>query len=308
MKGKLFVTAPFALLFAFWSTSALAGDITGVTVTPSSGTVVQGGSLSYTNTPPNGFTAEITSASGKFGAVNAPDVGYCSDWIIDSNGAITCDQSSTLNLTPGLNYTTASPSPLPIKGNVTVNTYGDTPCGRTYTINEVFTAPNGSGTDFGTNIMSVTVPFYVTVSCPATNNAGGCSPGFWRNNTSKWPAGVLTTTLVSAVFSEYGSTSPNDYSSLGNETLLQALQNPGGGSSLDAKANILLFQAVAAYLNSSIPTIYYPLATSQVQTDVNDALASPGTSSDGYTALTTLGTTLDGYNNLGGPYCSDAGD
>ena len=110
----------------------------------------------------------------------------------------------------------------------------------------------------------------------------GCSPGFWKNKGAK--SGLyVTTRKVNTVFNFAGT----PYVAQGNQTLLQAVGNGGGG--VDA----LLRQAVAAYLNAESTAVDYPLTTAQVVAMVNGAL-------NGTLNMENVKDQLDRYNNLHG--------
>ena len=116
---------------------------------------------------------------------------------------------------------------------------------------------------------------------PPTGNEG-CSPGFWKNKGAK--SGLyVTTRKVNTVFTFTGT----PYVAQGNQTLLQAVGNGGGG--VDA----LLRQAVAAYLNAESTDVKYPLTTAQVVAMVNAALK-------GTLNMESVKDQLDRYNNLHG--------
>jgi hypothetical protein len=87
-----------------------------------------------------------------------------------------------------------------------------------------------------------------------------------------------------------------------DDTLLDALRYHGG-SGLPGAARILLRAAVAAVLNAQSPDINYPLSLVQIQTAVNNALAS----GDRDTML-NLASALDNDNNLGCPLGGTEGD
>ncbi|MEM3765646.1 MAG: hypothetical protein QXU46_01310 [Candidatus Bathyarchaeia archaeon] len=76
-------------------------------------------------------------------------------------------------------------------------------------------------------------------------------------------------------------------------TLLQALKFKGGSDVAGAE-RILLRAAVAALLNAAASEINYPLTTTEVITQVNDALAS-----NNRATILELASQLDSYNNLG---------
>ena len=119
-------------------------------------------------------------------------------------------------------------------------------------------------------------------------NEGG-TPGFWKNNADKkgavaWgPTGLSPDQKVSTVFAIPAGLP----SYVGNQTLLDALSNGGGG--VDA----LLRQAVAALLNARHPLVNYPLTSQQIISSVNAALASGNAAT-----IEALKNQLDAYNNL----------
>lgn len=119
----------------------------------------------------------------------------------------------------------------------------------------------------------------------------GCTPGFWKNHQSAWASTAYTTgQTVGSVF-----TLPSDLSSLGQNSLLAALQGGGGTGQLGG-AKILLRAAVAGLLNASHSSVDYPVSESDLIADVNAALASL----DRDTML-DLATSIDNQNNLGCP-------
>jgi len=127
----------------------------------------------------------------------------------------------------------------------------------------------------------------VTVNQPLE----GLTPGYWKNHPESWPpTGYTTTQKVNTVF-----TIPSQIDSkIANKTLIETLGG-GGGGGINGAAKILLRAAVAALLNAAHPNINYPLSTTKVITDVNNALASR----DRFTML-ALADELDKLNNLEG--------
>ncbi|MCC6075301.1 hypothetical protein ACFPTX_01620 [Pseudomonas sp. GCM10022188] len=118
---------------------------------------------------------------------------------------------------------------------------------------------------------------------------GACTPGFWKNSVGSW-VGYSPSQTVDSVFSlPSGSIS----SELSGDTLLEALDYPGGGDLVGA-ARILLRAAVASLLNASHPDVDFPLTESEIVSQVNAALAS----GDRGTIL-TLASQLDNANNAG---------
>ena len=113
-----------------------------------------------------------------------------------------------------------------------------------------------------------------------TAETNGCTLGYWKTH-QPWPGGYSVNSLVSTVFSGPGI--PSGY------TFQAALTYAGSN-----KAQLLLKQAIAAVLNvASGSAVGYPLTLSQLQAQVNAALAADAG------AQITLQTTLDGYNNTG---------
>ena len=123
----------------------------------------------------------------------------------------------------------------------------------------------------------------------------GCTPGYWKQaqHFDSWEEYTPATTLGS-VF-----TLPAYASSLSNDTFLQAL-NYGGGSTLLAKAKLLLRQAVAAFLNAASEDVGYPYrrfsSPGMMLSTVNSALASGDA-----TTILNLKDDYDAKNNLGCP-------
>jgi hypothetical protein len=113
----------------------------------------------------------------------------------------------------------------------------------------------------------------------------GCTPGYWKQTQhfDSWVTYTPTRT-VGSIFTGVDS-------SLSGETLLAALQG-GGGPGLVGAETILLRAAVAALLNTSNPSVHYPLTSAQVISEVNAALATSDPST-----IPALATTLDNYNN-----------
>ncbi|MFC1969666.1 collagen binding domain-containing protein, partial [Chloroflexota bacterium] len=119
----------------------------------------------------------------------------------------------------------------------------------------------------------------------------GCTPGYWKNHLEDWPpTGYEPDQIVSSVF-----TVPTCVDELAGDTLLEALEYPGGDGTVGA-ARILLRAAVAAVLNAAYPDVNYPRTVGEVINAVNNALAS----CDRDTML-SLAADLDRDNNLGCP-------
>lgn len=123
---------------------------------------------------------------------------------------------------------------------------------------------------------------------PPPPGGQGCTPGYWKNHLDAWTGtGYSPNQALSTVFS------PTGLSTLGSNTLLQALSF-SGGSSLTSKKQILLRAAVASLLNSAHPGVDFSMTTAEVIAAVNAALLS----NDAATIL-ALATELDNDNNAG---------
>lgn len=266
----------------------MAGTVAGVSVTPGVLTIPQGGNGS--------FSASLDSFSGGVPpkAKNPPNISFCAEWTIHDDGTTSCDATSLFSLEKGRNY-----SQLPVllgeyANTVAVNVDTNAPCNTAYVLDETFTALEGSGVDFGTDVLQVSRPVTVTVTCAATMPVfAGCSHGYWKNHGEVWPSPYTPGTKLGQVFSL-----PSFAGALSNKSLDDALRFKGGDTTLE-KAEILLRNAVAAVLNSAHASIDYEFSTAEVLSLVNAALAS----ADADTML-TLEETLDVANH-GSPFCGD---
>jgi hypothetical protein len=101
-----------------------------------------------------------------------------------------------------------------------------------------------------------------------------------------WTDPFDPTDLVSSVFSSTAGTPA------GNQTLIQALENGGGG--IDA----LLRHAVAAVLNAASPDLDYPFEVQAIIDAVNEAISTG-------VGIEELKNDLDEANNLGCPLGND---
>jgi hypothetical protein len=123
---------------------------------------------------------------------------------------------------------------------------------------------------------------------PPPPGGQGCTPGYWKNHLNAWvPTGFSPNQALSSVFS------PTGLGTLGTDTLLGALQYKGG-STLQAKKQILLRAAVASLLNAAHPDVAFGSGPASVISAVNAALES----NDADTIL-ALATDLDDRNNMG---------
>ena len=273
------------------TTPAFAAQVTGVTASPTTLSIQEGSSGTY--------SVAVTSISGSISAhpPNAPELSYCSAWTIHSDGSITCDARLTIPLDRGRNYTQVpltAAEILALTRLVTVNVdAGATLCGLTFDLTDTLTLPAGSGTDFGNSLLSINRTVTVTVTCASLPN-GGCSHGYWKNHENAWQAPYTPNTLLGTVFTLGGT-----YSSLASASFSDALAFNGGPTVVDA-AKVLLLQSVAALLNANQPLVNYPLSQADIISQVNTALAMGNR-----TTILALKDTLDDYNNLGSPACVD---
>lgn len=114
------------------------------------------------------------------------------------------------------------------------------------------------------DIHSFTVTFFNKGGTTPPPGGAGCTPGYWKNHTERWPStGYKTTDDFNTVFGVVGN--PNAFNP--SMTLLAAAKNGGGG------LNALGRHAVAALLSSSVlPN--YGLSKAQVIQDVHDAIVN----------------------------------
>jgi hypothetical protein len=115
---------------------------------------------------------------------------------------------------------------------------------------------------------------------PPPSGQEGCTPGFWKNHPTAFPAPYSRTTTLGSVFTGL----PANYASL---TFQQALSQGGGG------LNALLRQAVAALLSATSPEVDYPLTADEVISLTNAAIASG--------IYEPTKDVFDQYNNLEAP-------
>lgn len=188
---------------------------------------------------------------------------------------------------------------------------GSAPYSGTYTL-PAATACNTAVTDTvtasGTGVGDCTPSggtFAVSATASATCTTPacqffGCTPGFFKNCTKSWPAGVSTTTPLNSIFTiptaQQCPSLASCQTKLNSATLLQALSFQGGNTVCGA-AETLLRAATAAYLNSLLYGGAYPVSTADLITQVNAALLSCDRAT-----IISLATQLDQFNNAG---CKD---
>lgn len=104
--------------------------------------------------------------------------------------------------------------------------------------------------------------FKWSITCTPSTGSEGCTPGYWKNHLSRWPAtGYATTDIFDTVF---GTSYFN-----GSYTLLMAI-NQGGGA-LDRLAR----HGTAALLSAAHPDVDYPYSVAQVIAFVQGGFADP---------------------------------
>jgi hypothetical protein len=151
--------------------------------------------------------------------------------------------------------------------------------------------PNSSGTAVVNYNLGALIAFK-NIGVPEEEpGLEGCTPGFWRQTqhyefrTAPYTPGSAWTTAFNAPIGTHKEPGKNGATFTGATTLIAAVQFGGGGIFALAR------HAVAALLNASSAGVDYPLTVGQVQSLVNDALAS-GEYEDAKNELV-------GYNELG---------
>jgi hypothetical protein len=148
---------------------------------------------------------------------------------------------------------------------------------------------SGETTTASTPTTTDTTPTTTTTPPTTTQPPGGegCTPGFWKNLKQHGDFWTLDPEQsVQSVFS--AATGPE-----GDQTLIEALENGGGG--VDA----LLRHAVAAVLNARAG-LDFPFTEAAIVAAVNAALTSGDPA-----VIEALKNDLDEANNLGCPFGND---
>ena len=218
----------------------------------------------------------------------------CNSITLNADGTFVCNGYHTFYLLRGQNYTSSKNhynsdrslvvGSFPDYVPVTVNIAEGAECPSSHDLLENLFTYSGTGTDFGGGLLFLNLPFQVEVEC---TDWQGCSHGYWKNHTQSWEGYTFTET-VGSVFSNAGS--------LGDMTLLQAMQFTGPGNTLEDAKRILLQQAVASLLNAEHSEINFPMDSASLISAVNAALASSDRD-----AILALKDQLDDKNNLGCP-------
>lgn len=134
----------------------------------------------------------------------------------------------------------------------------------------------------------------LTIRNPPSSGGGeGCTPGYWKNHLSAWPAPYAPGQELGTVFS------PTGLGTLESKTLYNALKF-GGGSTLTAKKQNLLRIGVASLLNSAHSDVSFGMTPAQVIAAINAALES-----DDPATIEALQSDLDQQNNAGCPLGRD---
>ena len=143
-------------------------------------------------------------------------------------------------------------------------------------------------------------PVFANYEPPNGGEPEGCTPGFWKthNEDPFWPQPPFKGTPLTFAFTFNRVPDPENVNALGSQSFQMALEFPGG-SSLQAKARIMLRAAAAAYLNALTfalpnPEPHYPLTPAQVVALVDAELLGGDA-----TSMIILAENLDGKNNLG---------
>jgi hypothetical protein len=239
----------------------------------------------------NGATDKTITIKVCGDAVTGAPAGFSLQWVPSGSGFTeenTCSMSasgvpelSTFNLDPGECVDVVVAQPTGAVGE-SFQCTGDLACSADYDFrafaHNVPQGPNKS--DFTTILLCS------TASCP--EGGEGCSPGFWKNRAVTLGLYDTSRTLGS-VFS-FGP----DFTSLASKTFLEAL-NFKGGNTIQAAAQILLRQAVAALLNAENPSVSYPRTVTEVVDAVNGVLNTATPSRD---SILALAASLDADNNL----------
>lgn len=221
-------------------------------------------------------------------------VKVCNNITLNADGTFVCNGYHTFYLLRGQNYNsnkdhynsdrTAVVGAFPDYVDVRVNIAEGTDCPTSHDLLENLFTYSGTGTDFGDGVLSFNLPFQVEVEC---TDWQGCSHGYWKNHTQSWEGYTFTDT-VGSVFSNAGS--------LGDMTLLQAMQFTGPGNTVEDAKRILLQQAVASLLNADHSDVNFPMESADLISAVNAMLLSSDRD-----AILALKDELDTKNNLGCP-------
>ncbi|MEG9326955.1 T9SS type A sorting domain-containing protein [Salinimicrobium catena] len=145
---------------------------------------------------------------------------------------------------------------------------------------------------------------YITLEEPICEDFEGCTLGYWKNHTDRWPASDPESSSEEICYTfttcyRYGNVFTNAPSSISNMTLLEALNAKGGGIMNLAR------QSVAALLNACNDEVNFEIATAAgVIAYVNAGFVDPGTTAYNLDMMNNAGCTLGGSRATTAP--SDA--
>lgn len=216
----------------------------------------------------------------------------CNSITLNADGTFLCNAYHTFYLLRGQNYTSSKNhynsdrtlvvGSFPDYVPVVLNIAEGAECPSSHDLMELLFTYPGTGTDFGGGVLSLKLPFAVSVEC---TDWQGCSHGYWKNHTQSWE-GWSYTDMVSDAFDW-------PYADM---TMLQAMQFTGPGNTVEDASRILLQQAVASLLNADHSDVNFPMDSADLISAVNEALASGDRD-----AILALKDQLDEKNNLGCP-------
>ncbi len=216
----------------------------------------------------------------------------CNSITLNADGTFVCNGYHTFYLLRGQNYTSSKNhynsdrtlvvGSFPDYVPVVLNIAEGAECPSSHDLRELLFTYPGTGTDFGGGVLSLNLPFAVSVEC---TDWQGCSHGYWKNHTQSWE-GWSYTDMVSDAFDW-------PYADM---TMLQAMQFTGPGNTVEDASRILLQQAGASLLNADHSDVNFPMDSADLISAVNEALASGDRD-----AILALKDQLDEKNNLGCP-------
>jgi hypothetical protein len=259
---------------------------------------------SGSSTPPALVTDGVCGGAPAFPPLNPPEAYPAATCVAFCNPATptpTPTETPTSTETP---TPTETSLPLPQQTETPTNTPTETPTPTSTPTN----APADTSTPTSTPTATFTptdtptatftptdTPTSTPTNTPVALAVGGCTPGYWKHehHFDSWPASYVPdgpgATLVKNVFNLNGFNNL-DENSTPDDTLVDVLEYQGGNT-LAGAAQILLRAAAAAVLNAA-SGLGYPMTVAQIQTAVDNALASGDRDT-----MTDLASMLDRANN-----------
>ncbi len=232
---------------------------------------------------PAGFSLQWVPSGTGFGSGDNPN--FCS---ASFSGVPT---GSTFDLSPGECVDVVVAQPTGAIGE-SFQCTGDLACSADYDFRAfAHNVPQGANKSDFTAILLCS-----TASCELTGE--GCSPGFWKNRAVT--LGLYDTSRTLGSVFTFGPA----FTSFASKTFLEAL-NFKGGNTIQAAAQILLRQAVAALLNAENPSVSYPRTVTEIENAVNGVL---NTVTPIRESILALAASLDADNNLQCPLGGDNTD